>query len=117
MDYIAGGNLRQVLKSIRATGIEQMEKETGESFLAILQHWFAELVLALEYIHGLGIIHRDVKPSNIMVSLDGHMKLCDLGLGKVVSRTVKGENKLRYGMCRYAYAPANHRGCVKTTHG
>jgi hypothetical protein len=29
--------------------------------------WFAELVLAVEYLHSLGIIHRDVKPANCMI--------------------------------------------------
>ena len=39
----------------------------------------AELVLALLFLHGTGIIHQDVKPANIMVSATGHVVLGDFG--------------------------------------
>lgn len=42
----------------------------------------AEIVLALEYIHNLGIIYRDLKPENIMLGKDGHIMLVDFGLSK-----------------------------------
>lgn len=102
MDYIAGGNLNQVLKYIRNNTLAVNNDEEKDDrrkariffditypnfdFHALLRLWFAEIVLALEYIHNLGIIHRDVKPDNIMISLDGHVKLGDLGLSKVTSR-------------------------------
>jgi len=50
MDYVAGGNLNQVLDSLKCTSAYNVP--------ALLKSWFAELVLALEYIHSLGIIHR-----------------------------------------------------------
>ncbi|KAG7095632.1 hypothetical protein E1B28_006355 [Marasmius oreades] len=39
----------------------------------------AELVLALRFLHGNGIVHQDVKPGNVMVSADGHIVLSDFG--------------------------------------
>lgn len=38
-----------------------------------------ELCLALRYLHEKSIIHRDIKPENILITVDGHVKLCDLG--------------------------------------
>jgi serine/threonine protein kinase len=54
MSYIRGGNLKQVI-------------ESDELEISHLTLYFEELVLALEYIHSLGIIHRDVKPANCMI--------------------------------------------------
>lgn len=42
--------------------------------------YMAECVLALEAIHKLGFIHRDIKPDNILIDKDGHIKLSDFGL-------------------------------------
>ncbi|VAI26754.1 unnamed protein product [Triticum turgidum subsp. durum] len=41
------------------------------------------VVLALEYLHSLNVIHRDLKPDNLLISRDGHLKLTDFGLSKV----------------------------------
>ena len=54
MSYVRGGNLRQVI----------VRDNVG---LPHLQFWFAELVLAIEYVHSMGIIHRDIKPENCMI--------------------------------------------------
>ncbi|KAJ9051851.1 Serine/threonine-protein kinase [Entomophthora muscae] len=42
--------------------------------------YMAECILALEAIHKLGFIHRDIKPDNILIDKDGHIKLSDFGL-------------------------------------
>ena len=39
----------------------------------------AEVVLALEAIHSMGFVHRDVKPDNMLLDAQGHLKLADFG--------------------------------------
>ena len=50
MEFVEGGDLATLIKNI------------GCLLLEMARHYFAETVLALEYIHSLGIIHRDLKP-------------------------------------------------------
>ncbi|KAL3221145.1 hypothetical protein MRX96_029491 [Rhipicephalus microplus] len=45
--------------------------------------YFAETVLAVEYLHSYGIVHRDLKPDNLLITNMGHIKLTDFGLSKV----------------------------------
>lgn len=54
---------------------------------AAARHYVAETVLALEFLHAHGVMHRDVKPQNLLVSTRGHVKLIDFGLSCKSSRS------------------------------
>ena len=56
--------------------IEQL-KEQGPRMIK-------EILSGLEFLHSRGILHRDLKPSNILVGIDGHMKLADFGISRIL---------------------------------
>lgn len=53
----------------------------------ITRFYMAECVLAIEAIHRLGFIHRDIKPDNILIDIRGHVKLSDFGLSTGFHKT------------------------------
>ncbi|XP_044132901.1 microtubule-associated serine/threonine-protein kinase 1 [Bufo gargarizans] len=71
MEYVEGGDCATLLKHIGALPLE------------LARLYFAETVLALEYLHNYGIVHRDLKPDNLLITSMGHVKLTDFGLSKM----------------------------------
>ena len=70
MDLCAGGELFYLLH-LKGRMAESMAK-----------FYFAEILLGLEYIHKQGVAYRDLKPENVLIDIDGHIKLADFGLSK-----------------------------------
>ncbi len=48
--------------------------------------YFAEILLGLEYLHSKNIVYRDLKPENVLIDTDGHVRLADFGLSKIFKR-------------------------------
>ncbi len=46
--------------------------------------YIAEMLLAIETVHKMNCIHRDIKPDNVLIGQDGHIKLSDFGLCKLM---------------------------------
>ena len=71
MEYLPGGDLMNLL--IKKDILTENEAK----------FYLSELILAIESIHKLDCIHRDIKPDNILIDKNGHIKLSDFGLAKI----------------------------------
>ena len=87
MEYLPGGDFMNLL--IKKDILTEEEA----------RFYLAELILAIESIHKLDCIHRDIKPDNILIDKTGHIKLSDFGLAKVsekifdLNNNINGEYK------------------------
>jgi serine/threonine protein kinase len=73
-----------VMKFIEGRSLDSVIKEIGPLPTPLVQAILHQVGDALGYAHRRGIIHRDVKPANIMVDTDGHTIVTDFGIAKVV---------------------------------
>ena len=87
LEYASGGALFYHLQHRGKFPIEEV------------QLFIAELSLALNYLHNKGVIYRDLKPENILLDRDGHVKLTDVALSKVM--TVTSTTKPLLGTSEY----------------
>ncbi|KAJ7198513.1 kinase-like domain-containing protein [Mycena pura] len=75
MDFVPGGELFTLLR--RSNRFPD----------PVAKFYAAEVGLALNHLHGLGIIYRDLKPENVLLNSDGHIKVADFGFAKAVDTT------------------------------
>ncbi|CAH1263896.1 CDC42BPA [Branchiostoma lanceolatum] len=68
MDYYSGGDLLTLLSKFEDRLPEDMAR-----------FYVAEMILAVDSIHRLGYVHRDIKPDNVLLDVNGHIRLADFG--------------------------------------
>jgi eukaryotic-like serine/threonine-protein kinase len=89
MEFLEGRELRDILDQDQAMPVEQVLDIT------------AQVALGLAYAHEHDIVHRDVKPSNIMVVRDGHVKITDFGIARMESAAVRTQTGMVLGSPKY----------------
>ena len=73
MEYINGGNLFSFVKKRR-----KLSEKTAK-------YLFRQIILGIQHIHSHKIVHRDIKLENILIDLNNNIKICDFGIGKILS--------------------------------
>ena len=80
MDLITGKDLRYHLSKEK-----QFSSEVSKFFIACT-------ILGLEYIHYNNILHRDIKPDNLVLDQNGYVKITDFGISREMNKMIKGES-------------------------
>ena len=97
MEYVQGKTLKTVIQ------------ERGRLSPALAGQIAIRILSALEHAHRNGIVHRDIKPQNILVHADGHIKVADFGIARIAnsSTLTKGDNVM--GSVHY-FSPEQAKG-------
>lgn len=97
MEYVEGKTLKEVIQ------------ERGKLSGPLASQIAIRILSALEHAHRNGIIHRDIKPQNILVHADGHVKVADFGIARIANSSTlsKGDNVM--GSVHY-FSPEQARG-------
>ena len=103
LDYI-------VMELIDGITLKQyMQKKNGSLNWREALYFTTQIVRALGHAHGRGIIHRDIKPQNIMVLRDGSVKVADFGIARVMSAAQNTLTQEALGSVHYI-SPEQARG-------
>lgn len=89
MEFLQGRELRDILNDGQRMPVEQVINVV------------AQVAQGLAYAHENGIVHRDVKPSNIMIVRDGHVKITDFGIARMASAAVRTQTGMVLGSPKY----------------
>ena len=97
MEYVQGKTLKEVIQ------------ERGKLNAPLACQITIRILSALEHAHRNGIVHRDIKPQNILVHADGHIKVADFGIARIAdsSTLTRGDNVM--GSVHY-FSPEQARG-------
>ncbi len=97
MEYVAGGTLQDLMRRDGRLG------ETAALSMA------AEVADALAYAHGRDVVHRDIKPHNILLTEAGHVKVADFGIARTLDATQLTRSGIVMGSAHYI-SPEQARG-------
>ncbi len=111
MKRVSGVTLGDVIRALRDRNPEYEAKYSLRRLLSIFQ----QVCLAIEYVHARGVVHRDVKPNNLMLGDFGEVYILDWGIAKVLGSQEPESSTLR--LSRWDHAEGTGQGEVLGTLG
>jgi len=99
------GNAYLVMEYIYGRRLDEIIVQEGELTEEQVLHWARQLIEALAHCHERGVIHRDVKPQNVMITWHGQAILVDFGLAKLVDPNDPHTRTVMRGLGTPEYAP------------
>ncbi len=98
MEYCPGGSLRDKLK------------EHDRMPVGLAVQYFLQISEALRYAHGQGVLHRNLKPENVLLDVLGNVLVCDFGITRIVERDDEHIRQVYVGVGTVAYmAPEQYQ--------
>ena len=79
--------LNIVFEFVEKTVLEDIENSANGVSIGLTRSYLYQLLSGLRYLHKHGIIHRDVKPENLLVDKEGTLKLCDFGFARKMNES------------------------------
>ena len=99
-----------VLEYVEGRSLRELAEELGGAIPeTLLRHLARQVARGLEHVHALGVVHRDIKPGNVMVTADNRIQIMDLGVARIEDATDRLSLTGQFiGSARYA-APEQFR--------
>jgi NIMA (never in mitosis gene a)-related kinase len=99
-EWAAAGDLKRQLRKAQERGVGFEER--------VIWKYFSQICNAMQHMHERRIMHRDLKPANIFLTLDGTIKVGDLGLSRELSEhTIQAVSKYYFFIKKYNNANFN----------
>ena len=84
LDYVCGGELFNRLRREGNVLNKLDDLKLGRFSNDVALFYLTEILLAFQYLHSMDIAYRDLKPENLLIDKEGHIKLTDFGFSKVI---------------------------------
>ncbi|WP_409238813.1 bifunctional serine/threonine-protein kinase/ABC transporter substrate-binding protein [Streptomyces sp. PA5.6] len=94
-----------VMALVRGRSLDEVLRESVRVPVADALRWAADICRALDVAHAAGIVHRDIKPGNVMVAPDGTAKVVDFGIATFVERAAGDARLTRSGQLPFGSVP------------
>ena len=104
-----GDNRYLVMEYVQGKTLKEVIQERGRLSAPLACQIAIRILSALEHAHRNGIVHRDIKPQNILVHADGHIKVADFGIARIADSATLSRGDMVMGSVHY-FSPEQARG-------